>query len=141
MFVIENWNDFAIFSKDIGNLLEKLVSRIFRLTKLGFLVSSMLADNQHSIDRDLFSTTPQGFRDSRIKWKSEFCGSLFAKVILWCLINICGNNIDRRLMPMPIDWISYEEPLCHVPSVRIKSPFRRNNGQAFSFSISRRLRI
>jgi hypothetical protein len=116
------------------NLLEELVPRILRLAVLALRVVTVLADDQHGVDREFVSSTPQRFRDRRIKWDVELFRPRLAEIVFGLLVGIDRHDVERRLAPLAVHRVTDEEAISHVLGVRLVAPDRRDNGHLLARS-------
>ncbi len=117
MLIVEDGYRFAIFPEDLGDLFEELIPRVFRLAELAFWVVAMLANDQHGIYRERIAATTQCLGDARKDRKPEFCRPLATQVVFGKLIDVCRDDVERRVVPAAIDRIAHQEALGHMPCV------------------------
>src|SRR5207248_9439390 len=73
----------------------------------------------------------EGFRHRVIDFEPRFCRPLGAQVPRRLLIDIGGDDLEWRVMPLPLDGIAAEEPLGHVPGVGAVVPEGGHNSEPF----------
>ena len=133
MFVIEDRNRSAVFAKDIGRLFEEFVARVLLLTDRVDRIIAVLADDQDRIDGQFVTAATHRFGDRLEDREAKFFGSFEAQITFRMLIDIRGDDIERRVMPATLLGIPDKEPLRHVPRVRPVPPLGRDDREAFAF--------
>ena len=90
--------------------------------------TTMLANQQHSIHRQLFGAAPQSLCHSAINREPKLLRTLSAEIILRELIHIGRDHLQTRLVPATAGRVAGKESLGHVPRMRMISPLRRQYG-------------
>jgi hypothetical protein len=115
MFVVEDRHRAPAVLEDLDDLLEELVPRVKGLTLLVARITSMLADEQHAIDRK--RAPSQG---KRLRYGGKpFHGGKFlqprpAHVIVTNLVDVDRDQIHLRVMVSAVPAIALEETIDDV---------------------------
>jgi hypothetical protein len=99
----------------------------------------MLADDENGIDGDLLPAGTERLGNCRVDLESELRGALGAEVPFRFLIDVRGDDIERGMMPAAVEGIAVEEPLSHMPGVRMVSPLGGDDRHFLSRSLFGRL--
>src|SRR5258707_9088288 len=132
MFVVEHGSGASVLAKNLGDLFEEFVARIFGLAPFAFGIIAVLSDDEHGVHRQLLSAAAQRLRHSRINRETKFFGALTAQVAFGKLIHVSRDNVERWTMPGAVSRITDEEAFAHVPGMGKEAPFRRDNSHTFA---------
>src|SRR5690348_5582502 len=99
MLVVEHRHDAAILAKDIDDLAKELVAWIFLLPELVGRIVAVLADDEDGVDVEPIAAAAQRLGDGLVDGEAELLGPAAAEIVLRRLIDISGDNIERRPMP------------------------------------------
>ncbi len=130
VLVVEHRRRAAIFAKDVNNLAEEFVARILFLPQPIDRIVAMFADDEDGIHGELIAAAPQRLGDGGIDGETELLGTIAAQIVGRRLIDIGGDDIERRPMPLPAHGIADEKAFRHVPGVRAFAPFGGDDGKA-----------
>src|SRR5437762_6839310 len=132
MFVVEHGSGASILAKNVDDLFEEFVARIFGLAPFALGIIAVLSDDEHGVHGQLCSTATQRLGHSRVNRKTKFFGALAAQVIFEKLIHIGRYDVERWTMPAAVAGIADEITFAHVPGMGKEAPFRRDDGHAFA---------
>src|SRR5262249_61987316 len=105
----------AVAGEHLGRLLEQLIAWVLDLAELVAGVLAVFADQEHRIDRELVPSAPQRRRDAGIDGEPELFFPGSAQVAVRGLIDIRGDDLDRRAVPPPPYPLAAAKPLAPFP--------------------------
>src|SRR5262245_33477862 len=127
MLVVKDGCRPAVLLEDLDHLLEELVAWVFLLPDLVVRVIAVLTDDQDSVYREPVRATAQGLGNRGIDREPGILRSLPAQVVLWELIHVGGNHVERRTVPLALDRVACQEPFAHVPGMGPIPPLGGHN--------------
>ena len=119
LFVVEVGNGAAAIVEDLGDLLEEFEVGMLHDPRLGKRIGTVLADHDHSIDRQLAGAKGQGFRNGGINLHGGMpIHSFLGQIALAPLIDVERYHVHRRMVESSGPSITIEEPVHHVLAVQ-----------------------